>query len=361
MVKNPLFGQIPKGISWEPSLHVGKVLEHTSKLTFEVPKVNLGAELHYNYQRYGKAAWHERQNYPRIGASFLYYNFGDNAILGAGFAIYPTLNLKIFNFKKVQTDFVVGSGLGWVSKPYNSITNPKNNALGSHWNNLTQFKVITTFPISEHWKGFSGVSLSHFSNGSRQLPNYGINLVAANFGVQYTPNPLKSADFIKHNSLNDKVKRHFGIQIKTDIAWVASQVPDGPMYPIYIETFAGVYQHNPSTSWYLGMDYEQNKAVYEFNLHALTVHTREEARLQSLRLAPFLAYEQWFGNVTVYLQTGTYIGNFYTKPATWFNKLGLRYYSPVWKGVRMFGGGYLKAHRLTAECGSIGIGLEWLK
>ncbi|MEY4934382.1 MAG: hypothetical protein RIS64_741 [Bacteroidota bacterium] len=361
IVNNPLFGQIPKGISFEPSVHIGKVLKHTSKLTYDVPPMSMGAELHYNYQRYGKAAWHERQNYPLIGASFLYYNFGDNAILGEGFALYPTLNLKIFNLKQVRTDFVIGSGLGWASRPYNTITNPKNNALGSNWNNLTQLKFISTFPLGTHWKAFGGMSFSHFSNGSRQLPNYGINVVAANVGVQYTPNPLTSADFIKHNSLNDKVKRRFGVQIKTDIAWVASQLPDGPMYPIYIETFAGAYQRNPSTRWYLGMDYEQNQAVYEFNLHALNVNTRDEARLQAMRLAPFLAYEQWFGSFSIYLQTGTYIGNFYTKPGAWYNKLGLRYYMPAWKGIRAFGGGYLKAHRFTAEYGSIGIGLEWVK
>jgi hypothetical protein len=352
-------GQIPKGFSLEPTIHIGKVLKHTSKLTFEVPPISMGAELHYNYQRYGKAAWHERQNYPLLGASFLYYNFGDPSVLGTGLALYPTLNLKMFSYKTLRADMVIGSGLGWVSRPYNTLTNPLNNAVGSHWNNLTQFKWIATLPLNAHWKSFGGFSFSHFSNGSRQLPNYGINLVAATAGVQYTPNPLTSKDFIHHNSLNDKVIRHWGIQIKSDIAWVASQLPDGPKYPIYIETIAGMYERNPSTRWYVGMDYEQNRAVYEFSLHALNVHTAAEARLEATRFAPFLAHEQWFGNTSIYLQTGTYVGNFYTKPGAWFNKLGLRYYAPSWKGMRAFGGVYLKAHRFTAEYGSIGMGLDW--
>lgn len=68
-------------------------------------------------------------------------------------------------------DYSFAAGVGYVSKPFDALTNPLNNAIGSHFNGMMRLQL-----------GYSGKKVSahmgmlHFSNAYWRSPNLGINL-----------------------------------------------------------------------------------------------------------------------------------------------------------------------------------------
>jgi len=54
------FAQWGKGISVEPTLHIGKIYKHTPKLLFPVENISTGFELNFTNKKFGKKSWHQQ-------------------------------------------------------------------------------------------------------------------------------------------------------------------------------------------------------------------------------------------------------------------------------------------------------------
>lgn len=68
-------------------------------------------------------------------------------------------------------DYSFAAGVGYVSKPFDPVKNPVNNAIGSHFNGMMRLQLgYTGEVISAH------VGMLHFSNAYWRSPNLGINL-----------------------------------------------------------------------------------------------------------------------------------------------------------------------------------------
>ncbi|MBI2258749.1 MAG: acyloxyacyl hydrolase [Flavobacteriia bacterium] len=152
-------------------------------------------EVNIVYQTMGNKKWHSAYSYPTYGFSFLTTSVGNNKILGQYFGSYAFLQFPFLRWKKNNFNGKIGCGLGYNPKVYDKITNPKNNAISTHFNALINFGLY----YNKYFKKSSlqfGIDMSHFSNGSVKLPNLGLNLPY--ISISYS----KYFDELKQNELS---------------------------------------------------------------------------------------------------------------------------------------------------------------
>ena len=181
-------------------------------------------------------------------------------------------------------------------------------------------------------------------------------------GLTWSPKPIREEDFLPAQT-DKRALRRFGGILQTGLAIQEFGVFDGPKYPVWAAAAAGYFHFNQVNRAHLGLDYEFNKAVYEFGLYIADFESESEARKGSTRLAVFIADEFLFGNVGVQLQMGRYVGknlNRYVLRKN-YSKLTVRVYAPpLFKtSLQPNIGITLKAHATTAEYISLNAGLAF--
>ncbi len=353
-----LKGQIGKNWAFESNTYVGQITKHTPKILFDVNRLAVGQDFNFKKQTYGNDKWSQFQRYPDLGISLLYFNLGDKEVLGQAIGIMPNATVKLLRTQKGFINFQIGWGLGYVNKFYHPVDNPTNNALGSAWNNLVLFKFDGGVHINNYWSTQMGFSLTHYSNGASQLPNFGINVIAANIGLRYTPNPVKREDYIfDEHHLNVPEKR-WGGQVHFDLAYREYGKSGGPRYPIYVLSSSGMFHFNAVNRMHLGLEMEYNSGVYHFLKHSSLNPDLQYAKQQSYRTMVFAAHEFTMGDVGMYILLGTYLQSKEQIPGRIYNKLSARYYfKPVGKpATRFFVAVYLKSHLSVAEYLAFGVG-----
>lgn len=355
------FAQFGKGIALEPSVHIGRIIKHTSNITIGPYSNSYGIHLQVKFQTYGKKNWHRPNRYPYLGVNFLFHTLGNQEQLGQAFGILPNISIRLLDRQRTDIRFMVGTGVAVLSEHFDPIDNPENNAIGSTFNNVTGFRIGIEHQLQQKWKLNTGISFTHFSNGSVQLPNFGLNIPAFYLGMSYTPRPVQPSEFnqLQESWQPEPVQRRLGLSLHFGLAFREMLTFGGPRNPIYIASIAGFYQLSPHNRLLLGVDYEFNRGVYKFGFDTFSFNNEKEARQGARRIMLFAADEILMGNLSILLQSGIYISKkSFLKPGFWYNKLGARYYLPAFgrPKTRFYLGVYLKAHVITAEYISFGIG-----
>ena len=348
-------------MSVETSGHLGAIWRHTPKLTTQTGTLQWGQEFGLRFQTNGRRDWHQWQRYPVFGVSVVHMHFGAGSH-GDGYGLLPNLSIPIFRSGIFTAFFRLGTGLAWVSNPYDYFENPGQNAIGSHWNNITQFRLGGELRLSDHLRVHAGAGLTHFSNGAAALPNYGINLPSGYAGISWSPKPVREKDFVPAAS-EKKAGRRWGATIQGGMAFIEYAVFDGPKYPIRTASVAGYFSFNKVNRALLGVDYEFNKAVFVFGQQIADFENEAEARKGATRLALFVADEFLFGNFGIQLQMGAYVGGSFNQYVfkRQYSKLTIRYYFPALfkTELKPHMGVALKAHAATAEYISMNAGLAF--
>lgn len=355
---SPLSGQ---NWSLETAFYTGKIWRHTPKLTTQTGETLWGEEIGVRLQTLGRRPWQAWQRYPIFGLSLAHFRLGGGSH-GDAYGFLPTLTVPVLRRDRWLIGFRVGTGLGWVTRPYDYFDNPEQNAIGSHWNNFTQFRLNGEVRLNAHWRVLAGASLNHFSNGAGALPNFGINLPAGFASVVWHPKALRINDF-QPASENRRAHRRFGGELQTGLARVEYAVFDGPKYPIWLFSAAGHFYFNRVNRLTLGVDFEQNQAVFQWSWHVGNYQQRADVRRASQRLALALGDEFLFGPLGVHLQAGYYLGKDRNQFVLneWYSKLTTRFYFPPLfrTTLRPQLGVSLKAHKAVAEYISFNAGVAF--
>lgn len=343
----------------EPVICYGKIIKHTPKFTYTPPSGSGGINCNIIYKTYGKRIWHQWQHYPTLGLNFGYYDFGNEEVLGKAFTFFPNITVRLGGNDKLNYNFMFGSGIAYLNRYFNYLTNPQNNSIGSSLNNISSFQFDARLRIKKELSIFGGFGLTHFSNGTSSLPNLGINLIGLNLGVQYIPNPVEKKDYIP-SSESAKPNKRFGLSAHGDIAFIERTVPGGPKYPIYIASLAGTYAISKVNHFMIGLNYENNKSDYYFYLNSTGASTEEEAKTLSTQWMAFIADEFYFYPFSFVLEAGNYIDGDKAYPLNKiYTKLSFRYYvvSNINSDTRVYLAIHLKAHKFNAQYISWGLGI----
>lgn len=336
---------------------VGQIIKHRNILHFDTPPLSIGGSIDVSWQTRGSEYWHRPHHYPRLGVAALYYNLGSD-VLGEAVAVAPFLDYSLFRSVHYNGYIQFAYGIGYLTRHYDEFTNPTNNAIGSAVNGTMRLKLMIEKKRKGKTDALIGFSLTHFSNGGSQLPNYGINIPAIDLGLRFG----KKVDVIKNKAAESlKPAKKWGGIIHTDLAMVESQTSRGPRYPIYTASTAISYQYRKTNRFFVGFTAEENRAAATFGQHVQAFNSTTEARKAARRYAPFVGYEALFGNTALVYQTGYYLTDAYLLPHSFYFKFGLRYYAPpIGKPkTRFFGQVLLKTHLAVAEYISIGGGASF--
>lgn len=345
----------------ETAIYHGFLFGHTPKLTIQTGQAIRGVEAGLRVQTNGQRAWQAWQRYPAFGLSVAYFELGERSH-GAAWGLLPHLSVPVLRSRRWLVSFRVGTGLGYVTRPYDYFSNPDENAIGSHGNNFTQFRIGAEYRLSEHWRLQVGGAFSHFSNGSSALPNYGVNLPAGFVACAWSPRGIREQDFLPPTPA-EKPEKRWGSLVSASLARIEYAIIDGPRYPVWGLSGAGYFQLNRVNRLLAGAEYEYNRAVFAFGLRTSEFKTKDEARLGATRLAATIADEFLFGNLGVQVLAGVYTGGRINRLIShpWYSKLTVRYYLPPLFRTALPGhfGISLKAHQTTAEMITLNAGLVY--
>ena len=143
-------------------------------------------------QTKGAKAWHEPYRYPRIGVTFFHGSVGNDVILGRFTGAYAFSEFTMNRSKKFVLSGKLGAGLGYTPKVFDQQLNPKNVAISSHVNAQICLGIKAAFLVDKN-RFTLGMDLTHFSNGSYQVPNLGINLPYLSIGYGRALNAIRTA------------------------------------------------------------------------------------------------------------------------------------------------------------------------
>lgn len=176
----------------EARVHAGVFWHHH----FEMKRFNAhypAFEVSVYQHTFGRNEWEAVYNYPYIGFTFYHANFGVNFennqevgnALGSVFALYPFINYPLNPNENSQLTFKLGVGLGYLTKPFDNFDNYQNFSIGSHFNAAVNLSFEYRQRITPRLMSVASIGLTHFSNGSTKLPNYGLNTFSAAWGLAY--------------------------------------------------------------------------------------------------------------------------------------------------------------------------------
>ena len=95
----------------------------------------------------GSKDWHNYWGYPRLERSIHLNVFGDSEVLGYAIGAAPGVGFYMYRGQRSSVIFHMAAGFAYLTREFNPLTNPTNNAIGSNFNNTTQFKISYETPI----------------------------------------------------------------------------------------------------------------------------------------------------------------------------------------------------------------------
>jgi hypothetical protein len=221
------------------SFSSGKVWAHTPRFEPEVSERSMNAELSISRQLRGHQPWQYVYRYPFFGVAFTYTRFGNDEVLGSAWACLPYFEVVLAGKDKLlagnhgfSLSLRVGTGLAYLDKHYDAISNPKNNVIGSAWNNKTQLDLLLQYKTGDHFTFLAGGTFSHYSSGGIRKPNLGINLPAVRLGFRYQPKPYERSQFLQP-SIPAAPQKYF-FELLGGIGFHENVAPYGGHYRIYL-------------------------------------------------------------------------------------------------------------------------------
>ena len=322
--------------------HYGFIYQHKKDMDQLVTGHIPAFELFYRRNFTGKREWEKFYRYPHTGTVFQYINF-NNSMLGSGFALMPYVSFPIIKKRKLaELHFRLASGVGYASKTFNLDENRKNTIISSHFN------AAFNFLLQYHWKPFpqaellTGISFTHFSNGTYKIPNAGINVVGANVGLTIN---LGERVPVNHNSFPILEKRW---------RWIASvggfvketEPVNRKKFVAITASCNALKRFTPKSSYGAGLDVMLDGSMKE--------KFRQQGKSMDVpvRMGVTADYELHVGKITFPIQQGFYIVDPYKGDTFLYQRIGMRYHLPKNLTLQIC----LKTHFAKADYAEFGVG-----
>ncbi len=308
----------------------------------DFPKSNpvLINEFKIGHKTLGSKDWHQEYNYPEIAISLFSGSLGNKREFGYLYGLMPNISFDIKSFKHSTLQATLGWGLTYITKPYDSITNPHNILLGSHLNHLAMIALNYRYNFSKNFCIQVGGAYIHASNGHYQVPNGGMNIGTISIGMKkYFGNSE-----LQQTSGNQLDKKKTNINLSFAVGeheFAGTLQPVGtPKYNIYnVSIFAGK-QYNRKAEFVIGFTGKYYKS-FEYYITERSLFT-DNIFLKSSILTFFIGNEFKFGHFAIFTWGGLNIYSPFVKKYVYKNdfifninyiyelyistKMGMKYY-----------------------------------
>ncbi len=304
----------------------------------------------------GKSFWHHAYNQPEQGVDFCFINTGNPSQLGQQYSVSYLLNLplnrsesklsarQLEKSRKHKHWLGLGIGMGYVTRIWNLETNHQAAVIGSHGNVALTLQYSTRLYQSKNSELRTGLRISHFSNGSYQLPNLGTN--NASVFLRYSFNN-KNVEMTSKPEIPVWKKYHVSVAALGGVKEITP--PTGKKYGVGVLSILGEKRVSYKSSFGLGYD-----MLYNSSLQVL-MNRKLDSPISSghtIQHGILFSYTLHFNEFELKMQQGIYVHDQYKIDGRFYHRFGLRYLINEHLFVQLT----LKTHFAKADYGELGVG-----
>lgn len=294
----------------------------------------------------------QRLRHPLRGLSLEFRNFGYNEVLGyaisaTSYMVFPLLQTR----KNLYLDLTVGTGIGYLTRCYNAVDNPLNNAIGSNWNGRVNLK-LSLLRYFERFHLGGGIEFMHFSNGCITNPNLGLNSPSIFAQIGYNASQRQLAP-----GRTQLVKTMLNQPHNLTAEFIGSvkeigAIPYTPKrYPVLAARLGYTYSKCGLWGAELALDIIHNES--NFHKYSDTTFVRSDI----LQLGLYGGTYVTFFKSQIAFGVGWYMRDHINAEGRCYNRIGYRYYfKPNW--FALFN---IKANYAKADYFEFGIGYKFWK
>lgn len=327
--------------------HYGKVLIHSRDLRPIKDSYPLGLSADFAWQFLGKKSWEFCNCYPRAGVILTGWDFDNRPILGYGLSAMTYVEPVFLTRHRVNFSVRMAGGLGYLTSPFDSISNPFNLSYSTPLNASLAVGLGLYFRITDQWTLRLGAAFNHVSNGGVHLPNKGINWPTTDLGVDYAFQPI---DFKTRARRLDRSppERRFRIQLGTFYSFKNAIPGQNKQYSILGLFGKGIYYVGRWSGLSLGTEWvvDQSRRIRMDNANVEGTHQRGSV---------LIGHQFLLGRVVFSQELGVYYLDQFQVNDPVYQRFGL----VVFIHPHLFAGINLKTHRHVADFADLRIGWEF--
>jgi hypothetical protein len=278
-----------------------RLLKLGNRNLFSQPMSPSVHSFYYGWATNPASRWQRYWRQPQVGIHGFMIDLNDPEILGYAVGVMPSLSFKILGIKNIGLYGTFGSGLGYISKTYDKVTNPTNNAIGSHVNNLTHFDADIGMSLGRFGASV-GYQLTHLSNARYAAPNTGFNLHG--WQVKVTHHGLAKFQNRIPTFSKDTIRR-FGVDFIVGYGVSEYTFTGGSKYGTFFSGLGLQYRWSKFLASTIGAEYEYNQSVFQF--FNQDFDSDNVARKKATQTSIYLAQRLRFGYVAIRMQGGIYL------------------------------------------------------
>lgn len=326
----------------------GFILNHSETMEYITAQHFPAYEIYFEKETFGKKDWQKAYKFPKWGFAFYTANF--NQYIGKGYNFHPYISFPIIDNTLFELDFRVGSGIGYITKPFEPLNNYKNVAIGTHLNATFSFLLDASFKINSHLKIHSNIVFTHFSNTSFAKPNLGINIPTIGLGLSYHFGEEMKIDTTALSSFNKNTNK-WSYKISASIGINETYTVIDKKYIAGIASLSAEKQLNRKSRFGIEANVFQNPALAAA-LKELGHDIKKDIEVIQLGLGP--TYTLTIDDFGIFIQAGFYLKSKFKEEGNMYHRVG---------GIYNFNNKFsahliLKTHFATAEYLEFGLGYK---
>jgi len=337
-----------KSYSIDANYFYGSILQHNPDISHLITDHPDGVLLRYNRKTYGDKEWESLYGFPDLGFTFTYQDL-KNRSLGEAYAIYAHYNFYAF---KRRLQYGIGTGVAYLTNPFDPVTNFRNVAYGTR---LTSATYVMANYRKENLIGSigiqAGITLIHYSNGNIKEPNTSTNSLLFNVGLNWSVDSVNNS-YRKWDKVKYKEPIYFNVLAR--YGWNESNLRGSGQFPFYTISLYGDKRLSKKSSIHVGTELMISDFLKEYRDFQANSFPNSDINGDEdyKRLGVFAGHELHIGKMSVLTYLGYYLYDEINFASSIYNRIGLqRRMNEHWI-VNVT----LKSHAASAEALSIGIG-----
>lgn len=330
VVKSPLM------FSVSTMANYGFIVAHSEKVQNTSNAHPAGITVALNWQRTDRQDFDLYRCLPRHSLQLAYYSLGKD-FLGKGVNVSYAMEPHFMLNNSLSLYPKIAAGLGFLSNPHDSISNPSNRSYSLPVNVYISLGAGLRWQLSKQWAMNLNTEFQHISNGGLYKPNVGINWPTFGAGIEFSP---RGMELKKHEGQrtddNPVSSRRFDIQL-FGVMKYGDFTGAGAFYPIAGLNLTHSWQVNRIHAWTVSAEIYQDNFIKEHDSTGGVVSS-------GTRVGVLAGHEFLLGRFIFSQQIGVYLTDAYHKDVA-YHRWGLQYYFiPRWSV-----GFNLLVHRATAD------------
>lgn len=293
------------------------------------------------------AEWISSLNAQSVGIALFYTDMegiSRNDHYGNSYGAIAEIDFGLLKREKFELLFTPGIGLAFMDRT--TFTHPHTYIFGSHLNGVFKAGLSAEYAIDQNWKFSINSQFVHFSNGSYQLPNAGVNILSAGLGISRSFELSPQNKIPQQPEILKKNRFEFSAGIGKRGKYQRKNSDD-----LRFAFYGGYrYQLNNILALKIGADAVYFTQLYDPDEYVNTIRYLGASN-EHWRIGARIGAEAKLGSFAVGAGAGRYV--FFESPfnqKTYWN-IGLRYYFTPQIGVETS----LHANKFQADFASAGI------